>query len=99
MITLTITEHDLVKLMTAAAEAGAAKVAAAFRPSEDLICQNEAWRRYGKRIVQGWVERGLVKPRKVGISTNSKLVYSASELHALCRALEVSDIIVRRSRS
>ena len=83
-------------MLVEAAEAGAARVAALLRPDEDLVSQNEAYRRYGRRTVENWVKRGLLKPRKVGTAVNSRVKYSLSEMHSLCSALEASDIIVRR---
>lgn len=83
-------------MLVDAAEAGAARVAARLMPHEDMISQNEAFRRYGRRTVETWVKRGLVKPRKVGTAVNSRIVYSQGELHSLCRALETSEIIVSR---
>lgn len=87
-----LSHHDLVSLLQTAAEAGAAKVAAMFKPAEDLISQREACRRYGRGTVERWVSEGKVAPRQVG----GKRLYSASQLQSLCRALEVADIIVSR---
>ena len=90
-----LSHHDLVSLLQTAAEAGAAKVAAMFKPSEDLISQREACRRYGRGTVERWVREGKVSPRRVG----GKCLYSAAQLQSLCRALEVADIIVSRQAS
>lgn len=92
---IVITHHDLVALLQTAAEAGAARVAAMFKPSEDLISQREACRRYGRGTVERWLREGRATPRRVG----GKCLYSAAQLQSLCRALEVADIIVSRQAS
>ncbi len=89
---MTLTEDSLVRMLTAAAEAGAAKVLAVLQPGEDYISQNEAYRQFGRGTVERWVKDCKVTPRRVG----GKRLYSLSELRNLCRALEVSDIIVAR---
>lgn len=93
MSTITLTAAQLSKLLTDAAEAGAAKVLARLQPKTDLVSQHEAWRQFGRKTVEGWVADGLIIPRRTGSSRNSKLVYSLSELKALTSAIDTASVI------
>lgn len=99
MTTVTISTEDLQRMLTAAAEAGAAKVAAMLRPAEDLLSQREAWNIYGRGTVEGWVESGLVKPQRGGTAANSKRLYSRAELQTLATAKQTATALVRRYKS
>lgn len=99
MTTVTITTEDLQRMLTAAAEAGAAKVAAMLRPEEDLLSQREAWAIYGRGTVEGWVESGLVRPRRGGTAANSKRLYSRADLQTLATAAKNAPALVKRYQS
>ena len=98
-MTMSITTDQLTSLLTAAAEAGAARVAAMLQPSDELISQRTAWEEFGRGTVEGWVANGMVKPRRVGASRNSKVLYSRSELKSLASAIRTSAAIVKRYKS
>ncbi|MBQ7689810.1 MAG: hypothetical protein IJT30_01260 [Muribaculaceae bacterium] len=96
MATITINHNDLQALLTAAAEAGAARIAAMLSPEADLISQRKAYQLFGRGVVEAWIERGLIRPKRVGEAANSKRLYSRSEMHALATADDTASAIVRR---
>ena len=81
------------EMLTTAAELGAAKVTAEVMPQRDLISQNEAYRRFGRRTVEHLKTRGL-SPRRMGEAANSKLAYSLSELRSMTAALDTADMVI-----
>lgn len=94
--TIKLSERDLVALLTNAAQAGAARIAATLAPTQDLITQNEAYRTFGRRTVEQWVERGYITPRRLGEAANSRRAYSLAELRSLTAAIDTSSMILNR---
>lgn len=99
METYTLTQNDLTALLTAAAEAGAAKIAALLSPQDEYISQNEAWRIYGRTSVEQWVAEGSIRPQLMGNAANSRKAYKRSELNMLATARKASELVVRKNKS
>lgn len=92
---ITLTEHELTKMLTTAAEMGASKAIGQLRPDGDIITQNEAYRQFGRRTIERLKERGL-RPRRIGTAANSKLAYSLADIKSLTTAIDTADMIVSR---
>lgn len=94
---VTLDAEALRLLLEAAATTAVAFERRRVEPSADLISQNEAWRRYGRRVVANWVKGGRVKQhRRAGKSANSKILYSAAELLTASKSLELDKVISRK---
>lgn len=90
---MTLTMSELEALLNAAAERAAGRVLARLAPQSDLISQNEAWRTYGRGVVERLVESGSVSPRRVGPHDNSKKMYSRTELETATGRLDISSVL------
>lgn len=78
-----ISDTDLKRLLTAAAEIGAINALQKTGVAKkDEISQREAYRRFGESRVKLWAHRGLIKKIKLQ-EKNSKVTYSLCELEAL----------------
>lgn len=78
---ITITVNELIAVINQAAEMAVAKYVAQSDPRNDLISQRKAYNLYGAARVNQWKECGLIKNRgRVSGSSNSKILYSKSEL-------------------
>ena len=99
METYTLTQKDLTALLTAAAEAGAARIAAQLSPQDEYISQREAWRTFGRSTVEQWVADGSIRPQLMGNAANSRKAYKRSELNVLATARKASELVVRKYKS
>lgn len=68
----------------AAADLLAAAIVRRQRPGDDEITQRQAYDEYGRRwIMRNTYPEGVLRPRRIGESKNSRLMYSRTEIAAL----------------
>lgn len=63
---ITISTHHLGILLEQAAEMGAKLALSRFGHLKPYLKKSEAYRLFGRKNVEHWIEAGLVKPRKDG---------------------------------
>lgn len=80
--------YQLKNMFKVMAELGAASYIQQTAPAKDRISRREAHRRFGKTRVNAWEADGRISSMRNGTGTNSKLLYSLSEL-MLCESSEV----------
>jgi len=68
---LTLDINQLNKMLTDASELAAEKVIIKMGLGKPFISQNQAWKVYGRRTVERWIEEGLIEPTKDGTSTSN----------------------------
>jgi len=80
-----INVNHLNKMLTDAAELGARRIAKELGISKPFMSQNEAWKIYGRRTIERWIEEGLITPQKDGNAT-SKIRLDRMELETLSKS-------------
>lgn len=89
---------DLQRLLSEAAELGAANYAKRITPGNDLISQRQAFREFLESRVRRWKREWLVKPVRMGSGKNSKILYSRSELLAADQAEKLGNTIYNTNK-
>lgn len=68
----------------ASADLLAAALIRRMRPGDDEITQRQAYDEYGRAwIMRNTYPEGVLRPRRIGGSKNSRLMYSRTEIAAL----------------
>lgn len=94
-MTVTMELYELKTLLSEMAALGVATYQKAQSPTDDLISQREAYRKFQEMRVRRWVDNGLVSPKRKGSAPNSKRYYSCAELMAANNAEKLNSIIHR----
>lgn len=61
-----LTDHQLGILLRDAAEMGAKLVLSRIGKIKPYLNKSEAFRRYGRKNIERWIDQGLITPRKDG---------------------------------
>ncbi|PYF74575.1 hypothetical protein [Pedobacter nutrimenti] len=61
-----LTDHQLGILLRDAAEVGAKLVLSRTGKIKPYLNKSEAFRRYGRKNIERWIDQGLITPRKDG---------------------------------
>jgi hypothetical protein len=82
---ITISTHHLGILLEQAAEMGAKLALCRCGQLKPYLKKSEAYRLYGRKNVERWIESGLLKPRKDG-DYSAAWRLERMELEAICKA-------------
>ncbi len=61
-----MTDHQLGKLLRDAAEMGAKLTLSSLGKIRPYLTKSEAFRSYGRKNIERWIDQGLITPRKDG---------------------------------
>jgi hypothetical protein len=75
-------DEDLIELMSKATKLGYAMALIDYGILKPYLSQNEAFNKYGRKTVEGWVKHDLIIPQKDGNHT-SKIRYDRIQLETV----------------
>ncbi|WP_295675919.1 hypothetical protein [uncultured Mucilaginibacter sp.] len=82
---VTLELYELSNLLTDAAELGAKQMSIAAGLTPPFYSASQAYKLYGRKLVERWVEENLIKPCKDG-DRNHNLRYDSLRLEALAKS-------------
>ena len=83
-----ISEHQLQKIVSSAAEIGASYALSRTGKTKPYLKKAEAFRLYGRKHVERWIEEGLITPRKDGDHSAAWRI-ERLEIEALAKAMDL----------
>lgn len=78
-------EYQLSEILTKAAHLGATNFAVKQGLVKSKISKTEAYKMYSRRLVDGWIKKGKVKPVKVG----NRLLVDTIELETVSNTNDI----------
>jgi len=85
-MTITLELYELKNLIMEMSELGVLNYTKTIEPKSDLISQQQAFERFGRRKVQRWIDNSLINHVRNGSEKNSKKNYSYTELIAVAKS-------------
>jgi hypothetical protein len=83
---ITLDLYQLKNMMMDMSELGALNCTKAIEPRSDIISQEQAFKKFGRRTVQRWINKNVITHKRNGESQNSRKNYSYIELLACHRS-------------
>ena len=94
-MTVTLELYEVKRIIEDAVKLGVAEARRYDAPAADRISQAEAWRRYGRKRVKRWRDKGYLAILRNGTSARSPVLYSNAELMTLDNAERTGEIFKR----